>query len=36
MHITEIAKLPTPGPGAAISEPLKKAWDRLLTLKTSA
>jgi len=36
MHFSEIARLPTPGPGTVISDPVKKAWDRLLELKTSA
>ena len=36
MHISEIAKLPTPGPEAVISGPLRQAWDRLLHLKSSA
>ena len=36
MHISEIAKLPTPSPGTGISEPLRKAWNRLLSLKSSA
>ena len=36
MHVSEIAKLPAPNREAAISEPIKKAWDRLLELKTSA
>jgi hypothetical protein len=36
MHITEIAKLPAPAPDVPVSESLKKAWERLLNLKTSA
>ena len=36
MHISEIAKLPAPARETVISEPVKKAWDRLLELKTSA
>lgn len=36
MHVSEIAKLPAPSREVAISEPVKKAWDRLLELKTSA
>ena len=35
MHITEITKLPVPGHKTAVSEPVKRAWDRLLELKTS-
>ncbi len=35
MHISEIAKLPAPGRETVISEPVKKAWDRLLELKIS-
>lgn len=36
MHISEISKLPAPGRETVIPEPVKKAWDRLLALKTSA
>ena len=35
MHITEITKLPVPGEGTGVSEPVRRAWDRLLELKTS-
>jgi hypothetical protein len=35
IHISEIAKLPTPGRDSIVSEPVKKAWARLLELKTS-
>ncbi len=36
MHISEISKLPTPTRDTVISERVKKAWHRLLELKTSA
>jgi hypothetical protein len=36
VHINEITKLPKPGRDAVISEPVRKAWNRLLKLKTSA
>lgn len=36
MHISELARLSSPGPDAPISGPLKQAWDRLLELKSSA
>jgi hypothetical protein len=35
MHISEIAKFPVPARDTAIAEPVKKAWKRLLSLKTS-
>lgn len=35
MHISEIAKIPTPARDAPVSVPVKKAWNRLLELKTS-
>ena len=35
MHITEITKLPMPGQDTPVSEPVRRAWDRLLELKTS-
>jgi len=35
MHITEITKLPKSGHDTVVSEPVKRAWDRLLELKTS-
>jgi len=35
MHISEIAKLPVPTRDAPVSEPVRKAWDRLLALRTS-
>lgn len=35
MHITEITKLPMPGHDTPVSEPVRRAWDRLLELKTS-
>lgn len=35
MHISEIAKLPTPSQDSAISEPVRKAWERLNELKAS-
>jgi len=36
MHVSEIAKLPAANREAVISEPVKKAWDRLRELKTPA
>lgn len=36
MHISEIAKLPAPGSGVSISEPLRQAWNRLLALKSAS
>lgn len=36
LHISEIVKLPPPGPDVSISEPLRQAWKRLLALKSSA
>lgn len=36
MHVSEIAKLPAPGANTAVSEPVQKAWERLLEIKTSA
>ncbi|GMQ77145.1 MAG: hypothetical protein BMS9Abin01_2463 [Gammaproteobacteria bacterium] len=35
MHISEITKLPAASREAEISEPVRKAWDRLLELKLS-
>jgi len=35
MHISEIAKFPVPARDTAIAEPVRKAWERLLSLKTS-
>ena len=35
MQFSEIARLPAPGRGTVISEPVKKAWSRLLELKTA-
>lgn len=35
IHISEITKLPTPGRDSVVSEPVRKAWARLLDLKTS-
>ena len=35
MHISEIVKLPAPSRETVISEPVKKAWARLLELKTT-
>lgn len=35
MHITEVTKLPMPGQDTPVSEPVRRAWDRLLELKTS-
>jgi hypothetical protein len=35
MHISEISKRPKPGRDSVVSEHIKKAWDRLLELKTS-
>ncbi len=34
MHITEITKFPKPSRDAGVSESVRKAWDRLLELKT--
>ncbi len=36
MQFSEIARLPAPGRETVISEPVKKAWSRLLELKTSS
>lgn len=36
MHISEITKLPEAGRDTAVSKPVKKAWERLLEIKTSA
>ncbi len=35
MHITEITKLSMPDKDTPISEPVRRAWDRLLELKSS-
>lgn len=35
MHISEIAKMPAPARDTPVAAPVKKAWDRLLALKTS-
>jgi hypothetical protein len=35
MHISEIAKFPAPAQDTPVSPPVKKAWDRLLELKTT-
>jgi hypothetical protein len=35
MHISEIAKIPVPSQDTPVAEPVRKAWDRLLELKTS-
>jgi Nuclease-related domain len=34
MHISEIAKIPTPQRDTAIAEPVRKSWERLLALKS--
>ena len=36
MQFSEIARLPAPGRETVISEPVKKAWSRLLELKSSS
>lgn len=35
MHISEVAKIPVPARDTPVAEPVRKAWDRLLALKTS-
>jgi len=36
MHVSEIAKRPDPDANSAVSEPVQKAWERLLAIKSSA
>lgn len=35
MHISELAKLPLPAAGAVVPETVRRAWDRLLELKSA-